>query len=612
MDRAEVPYEFLHPFSVVTAWEVAAVLAGAFIGWALARYRWRIEGLLGYVGLLCLLGGYLSYSLTVSIPQVPAEQRWLSYILLIAESGGLGLFFLFSLYSLDAATRKRWNRVPPLPPFDPDNCPKVAFQVPVFNEPREMVEQTILHLVNQDYPKSRFMVIVCDDSTDPAARTGLEKFCIEVGAVYQPRPGRGGYKAGALNYATKQLPADVELIAVVDADYWVDADFLKSNVGHFAEPKLGFVQTPQDYRNIHESFLTRQYKRAETFFYHAIMPSRNEQNAIMFCGTMGILRRTALEEAGGFAENQICEDAELSVRLSVRGWQSLYVNRSYGKGLVPAVFETYQKQFHRWAFGNVRIFLTRTWMILRSRMRRRQKFDFIVSNLHWFDGFFIVAIAFVLFCLGLGPLFGVEMTTHHQRELALLGLIPVVLVIDSTLRLLIVLRRTGKVRLWDAFLVQGLWFSIKLTNLRAVIRCLLGFRTPFTRTSKKVEHRLSRTRAFGRAIRITKTETTIGLAMIAVAALNVKWAIQVGPVGPLAFLASWLILFALFFLCAPIYAYLSYRTLKPMQYDGLTRTGMPEQSRATLPRFVPVPRAFTESATPVSAQADTGAVPTPA
>src|SRR5439155_9203648 len=132
---------------------------------------------------------------------------------------------------------------------------------------------------------------------------------------------------------------DVALVGIVDADYWVQPDYLQNVVGYFVDPRISFVQTPQDYRNIEESFLTRQYKLAEAYFYQGVMPSRNEQSSIIFCGTMGILRASALKQVGGFAEDQICEDAEISVRLAAAGWESLYVNRSFGKGLMPAVFD---------------------------------------------------------------------------------------------------------------------------------------------------------------------------------------------------------------------------------------------------------------------------------
>ncbi|MFO1535605.1 MAG: glycosyltransferase [Thermoplasmatota archaeon] len=581
MPRDTLPDQFLRPLQVFTAWEVALVLTGAILGTMVARYRWRIAGLLSYVALVSLIAGYLAYSVTVSIPKVPAGERWLSYVLLAAETGGLSLIVVFSFYSLDASTRRRWARVAAERPFDPGLRPKVAFEVPVFNEPFDMVQQTILHLLRQDYPRDRFLVAVVDDSTDAALAGRLAQFCSQVGADYVRRPTRRGFKAGALNHATRLLPPDFELVAVIDADYWVQPDFLKHTVGYFTDPSLSFVQTPQDYRNTDESFLTRRYKRAEAYFYHAIMPSRNEQGAIIFCGTMGVLRRRALEEIGGFAEDQICEDAEVSVRLACAGWDSLYVDHTFGRGLMPAVFEAYKKQFHRWAFGNVRILFSRTGMILRSRMSRRQKFDFLVSNLHWFDGLFVTTIALVLLYLGLGPVLGYDAVTHHQRELSLLALVPVFLLFDGLLRLHIVLRRAGRSRLREAVMIQGMWFAIKFTNMWAATKCLLGFRTPFVRTPKDPGRRLGRVRAFFRSLRITKLESLLGAGLMAVAVLNAQ-RLRLHPPAEWGawLLPAWLGLYALFFLSAPIYAYLSYRTLRPL--------ANPAPLAAPTPRWEPV------------------------
>ena len=559
---ATLPEEFSRPLHTFTYWEGVLVAVGAVIGILVHRYRWRIAGLGSFVGLLSLTAGYFAYSLAVSIPEVPPEERWLSYVLLAAEGAGLGLVLVFSFYSVDAATRRRWTRTPQKHPSSADFRPRVALEVPVFNEPADMVERTIEHLVRQDYPRDRFMVIVCDDSTDAQISTRLEAYCRHVGAHYQHRTDRRGFKAGALNKATARLPADVELVAIIDADYWVAPHFLRSIVGHFVDPTIGFVQTPQDYRNVHQSFLTRQYKRAEAYFYHAIMPSRNEENSIIFCGTMGVIRREALEEVGGFAEDQICEDAEVSVRLVAAGWNSLYVDQSFGKGIMPATFESYKKQFHRWAFGNVRILFSHTGLILRSRkMKARQKLDYLVSNLHWFDGFFVTAIAAVLLYLGLGPILGYDAVTHHQKELALLALVPTFLIVDSVTRLHLVLRRSGHVRWRDAILVQGMWFAIKFTNLVAVIKCMLGFRTPFVRTPKDPGKPLGRVHALLRAVRITKFESLVGAALVTVAAWDVR-VLDRSDLGWIL-LPAWLALYGLFFLCAPIYAYLSYRTLGP-------------------------------------------------
>ncbi len=556
-------------FRGITPWQAMLVAAGAFLGIAVARYRWRGAGLLSYLGLLSLVVGFLLYALTVSIPRVPPSERWLSYVLLLAEAGGLSLIVIFSFYSLDAAMRRRWTRLPEDCEWDPMLQPKVAFLVPVYNEPVDLVKQTVAHLVRQDYPSDRFCVVVIDDSSDDGAREELAAFCQGVGATHVTRSTREGFKAGALNYAASRLPPDIELLSVIDADYWVKSDYLKSIVGYFADPTISFVQTPQDYRNEEESFLTRQYKHAEAYFYHAIMPSRNEQNAIIFCGTMGMIRRSSLEDIGGFAEDQICEDAEVAVRLAAAGWGSLYVDESFGEGLMPAVFESYKKQFHRWAFGNVKILFTRARGILTSDMNRRQKADFLASNLHWFDGLFVTAIAGLLVYMGLGPLLGYDAVTHHQRELILLSLVPVALLADSVVRLHLVLRKAEKIRFWDSVLVQGMWFSIKITNVVAALKYMLGFDTPFVRTPKGRSSDLSRTRAFLRSLRLTKFETLAGVILWAVAGYNATLiGLEAHLIGNIL-LTGWLLLYGLFFLSAPIYAYLSYRTLRSMRHEGV-------------------------------------------
>jgi cellulose synthase/poly-beta-1,6-N-acetylglucosamine synthase-like glycosyltransferase len=566
--------ELQRPFLTITAWEVVFVLCGFVAGAVVGRYRWRLTGLLGLIGMMGLAVGYLGYAWWVTIPAVPADLRWLSFILFGAEAGLIGLVFLASFYAFDVSARRTWERLPDRHAFDAQLQPHVCLQIPVYNEPAEMVQRTIWCAVNQDYPRDRLLVMVLDDSTDNGVRTSLEAYSKEVGALYVRRPTRGGFKAGALNYANSLLPPETEIVGIIDADYWVKPEWLRSLVGHFIDPDLGFVQSPQDYRNREQSFLTRNYHRAESYFYHAMMPSRNEENAIIFCGTMGLLRRKTLNDVGGFAEDQICEDAELSVRVVTRGWSSLYVDQSYGVGLMPATFEAYKKQFHRWALGNVRMLRRHWWRILTARMTKRQKFDYIITNLHWFDGILIMIVAMSLLYLGLGPPLGYEAMTYHQNEITLIALVPALLLIDSLVRLKAVLFLSGHGRLRDAILVQGLWFAIKFTNMRAVLRAIFGWGATFVRTPKEPEHRLGRFRALGRTLRITKMETLLALALFGVAAWDAVL-LHDAPPGE-AVLPVWLGMYGLFFACAPIYAYLSYRTLPmPERVSGVVARGAP-------------------------------------
>lgn len=557
---------FGHSLAGITYWELTLAAAGAVCGALFARYRWRALGLLSYVGLVILVAGYLLYAAGTALPAVPPQQRWLSALFLTAEAGSLLLVLVFAFYSLDVASRRTWSRLPEGQAKSRRYVPKVAVHIPVYNEPLDLITITVARLCAQDYPKDRFIVMVIDDSSDAQAKEQLAAFCRQVGARYMTRPDRRGFKAGALNYALRRTPRDVELIGVVDADYWVEPDYLKSVVGYFINPRLGFLQTPQDYRNIDESYLTRQYYRAEAYFYHAVLPSRNEENAIIFCGTMGLIRRRALEQAGGWGEEHVCEDAELSVRLAALGWDSLYVSRSFGKGLMPAVFDAYKKQFHRWSFGNVRILFTHLGGILASRMSKRQKFDFVAGNLHWFDGVFICAIAASLLYVAWGELLGLPVVTHHQRELVLLALVPIFLLVDGAIRVHVVLRRAGPVGLRDTIRVLGMWFAIKFTNMSAALKSTAGVKAPFVRTPKAPGTALMPWPAFTRALALAPGESIVAALMFLSAGATLARA-ALPPVEPHAegiyLLAFWLGMYGVMFGCAPLYAYLSYRTLRP-------------------------------------------------
>jgi hypothetical protein len=229
------------------------------------------------------------------------------------------------------------------------------------------------------------------------------------------------------------------------------------------------------------------------------------------------------------------------------------------------VFDAYKKQFHRWAFGNVRILFTHMGGILSSRMSRRQKFDFVAGNLHWFDGLFICAIAFALLYVSFGEALGWDVVTHHQRELALLALVPIFLLIDGAVRVHVVLRRVGPVGFEDTVRVLGMWFAIKFTNMAAALKSVTGVKAPFVRTPKSPGGPLSPSRSFARALRLAPGESAMACVLFGACALTCA-RLAMGevekPEGTFL-LSVWLALYGVMFLCAPLYAYLSYRTLRP-------------------------------------------------
>ncbi|MBI2079028.1 MAG: glycosyltransferase [Euryarchaeota archaeon] len=548
--------------------EYLFVLLGVGVGLMMARYSWRLYGIFTLISLVSVVLGYLMYTTSVTFPSLPPGQRIPSLILFVAETFSLIMVVLYSFYTIDVATRKHWKRTPTAAHHSPYFMPKVAFQVPTFNEPPELVLGTLNALLRVDYPQDRFLIQVVDDSTDPASAGPLREFCEARGIAYLRRPQRTGYKAGALNHALKLCPPDVELIAIIDADYQVVPEFLREVVGFFVNPNLGWVQTPQDYRNRHQSFLTEQYYVADAYFYRSVLPSRNEENSIIFCGTMGILRRRALEDVGGWGESYITEDAELSIRLVNNGWGSLYINKTYGRGLIPATFEGYKKQHYRWAFGGGRILRGHLAEFVFGRFTGRQWYDYLLGNVHWFEGLFILIIASSVLAMGVGDLLGFRVATHHAEEIMLIGLVPMFLLVDGLTRLHMVLRRTLRLGMGGTIGVLGMWFSVKFSNAFGALKAFVGFSIPFVRTPKAPSDRLSGRQALRHAIRIARFESTMA-ALLLVTGLGLFAKILLtfdGPEGvviPRVFLLFWILMYSLVFLAAPVYAYKSFVTFKP-------------------------------------------------
>src|SRR5262249_12786124 len=152
-----------------------------------------------------------------------------------------------------------------------------------------------------DYPD--FDVVVIDNNThDPDVWQPVAEYCEGRPCVHfvhvDPWP---GYKSGALNLALREhTDPDAEVVGIVDADYIVDRGWLRALVGFFANPSVGYVQSPQDYREYqHDAYLESCYDAYE-YFFATTMPSRNQRNSIIFAGTMGLLRRDAIEAVGGW------------------------------------------------------------------------------------------------------------------------------------------------------------------------------------------------------------------------------------------------------------------------------------------------------------------------
>jgi exo-beta-1,3-glucanase (GH17 family) len=265
--------------------------------------------------------------------------------------------------------------------------PKVSIHVPAYNEPPEMLIETLDALARLDYPN--YEVVVVDNNTsDGAVWHPVEHHCLTLGErfrFFHVAP-LTGFKAGALNYALKHTAKDASIVAVIDSDYKVDPHWLRTLVPGFSDEKIAIVQAPQDYRDVDESAFKAMCYAEYRGFFHIGMVVRNERNAIIQHGTMTLVRREALERAGGWAQWCITEDAELGLRLFEHGYEAQYLPQSYGRGLMPETFMDYKKQRFRWAYGAVQILRAHARALLSSsdhRLTLGQRYHFIAGWLPW-------------------------------------------------------------------------------------------------------------------------------------------------------------------------------------------------------------------------------------
>jgi len=392
---------------------LAFVLGLACIRWL---PDWNAFGQVTWATTLLVTLLFLAYSFQVTAFSALSPLSFvIALVFFFIEMAALLLTLTHSYENLDVTCRIRWRhrieRIEPVPGY----APKVSLHVPAYDEPPEVVAETLRALAMLDYPD--YEVLVVDNNTPHEQNwRPLEKLCQELGPRFRffhlghwP-----GYKSGALNFALAQTAPDAELIAAIDADYRVDPDFLRETVPAFSDPQVAFVQTPQDYRDFegHPYFEPIYY--SYKYFFDVSSAVRNEHNAIIFAGTMGLIRKSVLQEIGGWDEWCITEDAEASLRILKRGYQGLFYNRTFGRGLMPFSFDGLKKQRFRWCFGGIQI-LRKHWENLmpwatlvdpNNRLTWRQRYFYLTGGLQWFSDLFNLLLVFYLALVGSFHLLG--------------------------------------------------------------------------------------------------------------------------------------------------------------------------------------------------------------
>jgi exo-beta-1,3-glucanase (GH17 family)/cellulose synthase/poly-beta-1,6-N-acetylglucosamine synthase-like glycosyltransferase len=264
--------------------------------------------------------------------------------------------------------------------------PKVSIHVPAYFEPPEMLKQTLDAVARLDYPNFECVVII-NNTPDPAFWQPIQDHCRALGErfVFINAEKVEGFKAGALRIAMARTAVDAEIIGIIDADYVVQPDWLKDLVPAFADPRVGLVQAPQDHRDGDRSLMHYVMNGEYAGFFDIGMVQRNEANAIIVHGTMCLIRRAAMDMAGGWAGDTICEDTDLGLAIIEHGWLTHYTNHRYGHGLLPDTYEAFKKQRHRWAYGGFQIVKKhwRRFLPGASRLLPDQRREFALGWLNW-------------------------------------------------------------------------------------------------------------------------------------------------------------------------------------------------------------------------------------
>jgi len=366
---------------------------------------------------------YLSFRIGWTLIYTSPLEFFLVLLLFLAELYGM----LIQVMGMFVNVMPLRRPIQPVDLRDP-NLPVVDVLIPTYNEPEQMVAITASACTMLDYPREKLNVFILDDGStvqkrndpDPEkAASALSRYetlqilaqYLEVG--YLTREKNNAAKAGNINQALYgeddgQVRPRGDLVVVLDCDHVPTRDFLKNTVGYFQhDPQLFLVQTPHFFinpdpvaKNLHTF---TEMPGDNMMFYLKVLPGLDFWNGAFFCGSAAVLRRSCLDEVGGIVGETITEDAETSLTMHSRGYNSVYVDKPMVCGLCPETFEDFIIQRNRWAQGMVQILLLKNPLFVQG-LSMVQRLCYLNSCGFWFFSFSRLAFMLAPFCFLYGNL----------------------------------------------------------------------------------------------------------------------------------------------------------------------------------------------------------------
>lgn len=399
-------------------------------------------------------------------------------ILCILSIYGIHRFVMATLYRI-------YRKDIPHPDAKFSDLPRVTIQLPMFNE-RYVIERLIDAVCEIRYPREKLQIQVLDDSIDETQKIAADAVARKreqgFDIVYIHRDDRTGFKAGALEAGLKT--ATGEFVAVFDADFVPQPDFLERTIHFFTNEKVGMVQVRWEHLNREYSLLTRVQSILLDGHFVIEHTARNRSGRFFnFNGTAGIWRKSTIADAGGWQHDTITEDLDLSYRAQSKGWQFIYVNESTTPAEVPVEMVAFKTQQHRWAKGSIQVAKKVLPKLLKSRLPFKVKLE---AWMHLTCNISYILMVILSLMMPLTVEFRVKnswMTSIWVDAIvficASVSIMMFYLLAQKEAR-----KQTFMQRLAYLPIVMSLGIGLSINNCRAVIEALVGYKTGFVRTPK--------------------------------------------------------------------------------------------------------------------------------
>ena len=399
-------------------------------------------------------------------------------ILCILSIYGIHRFVMATLYRI-------YRKDIPHPDAKFSDLPRVTIQLPMFNE-RYVIERLIDAVCEIRYPREKLQIQVLDDSIDETQKIAADAVARKreqgFDIVYIHRDDRTGFKAGALEAGLKT--ATGEFVAVFDADFVPQPDFLERTIHFFTNEKVGMVQVRWEHLNREYSLLTRVQSILLDGHFVIEHTARNRSGRFFnFNGTAGIWRKSTIADAGGWQHDTITEDLDLSYRAQSKGWQFIYVNESTTPAEVPVEMVAFKTQQHRWAKGSIQVAKKVLPKLLKSRLPFKVKLE---AWMHLTCNISYILMVILSLMMPLTVEFRVKnswMTSIWVDAIvficASVSIMMFYLLAQKEAR-----KQTFMQRLAYLPIVMSLGIGLSINNCRTVIEALVGYKTGFVRTPK--------------------------------------------------------------------------------------------------------------------------------